>query len=358
MDNKITTHQVGKSVAEVEDIVLDETPTTRIVFRPLIHDNGIRGFIFRFIKNKDGIIDELVPLNFKQLRENEGVRIELSTEALEKLNQKTKDLKTILSKKGVPIGDKSFAVVNANDLVITDGNKATVIKKLLDNNHGEDVWRELLGSNPDLATKLAYSKLQTDRNSTLNEFKEMLENPELSESDWQIFFEMNSWIFGYGLRYQVLNLLQSQPHYGGINVSGSGGERGDFLTNTEAEVKFTCLVEIKKPSTEILLNKNYRNGAYSISLELSGAISQIQVNCAIWENEGSTTRHNIEKLSSINTISPKGIVVIGMTTQLTNFDMKNSFERFRNALHNPEIITFDELFERAKFIVGKESKEK
>lgn len=61
--------------------------------------------------------------------------------------------------------------------------------------------------------------------------------------------------------------------------------------------------------------------------------------------------HNIEKLSSINTISPKGIVVIGMTNQLTSFDMKNTFERFRNELHNPEIITFDELFERAKFIV-------
>ena len=54
MNNKITTHQVGKSVSEVEDIVLDETPTTKVVFRSLIHNNGIRGFIFRFIKNKDG----------------------------------------------------------------------------------------------------------------------------------------------------------------------------------------------------------------------------------------------------------------------------------------------------------------
>lgn len=352
MNNKITTHQVGKSVAEVEDIVLDETPTTKVVFRSLIHNNGIRGFIFRFIKNKDGNIDELVPLNFKQLHENEGVKIELSTNALQKLNQKTKELKTILNKRGVPIGDKSFAVVNANDLVITDGNKATVIKKLLDYNNGEDFWRELLDSNPDLATKLAYSKLQSDRYKTLNAFKEMLANSELNESDWQTFFEMNFWIFGYGLRYQVLNLLQSQPYYGGTNVTGSGGERGDFLTNTAAEVKYTCLVEIKKPSTEILLSKNYRNGAYSISAELSGAISQVQVNCATWENEGSRTMHNIEKLSSINTISPKGIVVIGMTNQLTSFDMKNTFERFRNELHNPEIITFDELFERAKFIVG------
>ena len=161
---------------------------------------------------------------------------------------------------------------------------------------------------------------------------------------------MNFWIFGYGLRYQVINLLQSQPYYGGTNVNGSGGERGDFLTNTAAEVKYTCLVE-KKPSPEILLSKNYRNGAYSISAELSGAISQVQVNCATWENEGSRTMHNIEKLSSINTISPKGIVVIGMTNQLTSFDMKNTFERFRNELHNPEIITFDELYERAKFIV-------
>ena len=64
-----------------------------------------------------------------------------------------------------------------------------------------------------------------------------------------------------------------------------------------------------------------------------------------------------EHLTEINRacterIHPKGIVIIGNTSQLNNWDKRNSFERFRRELSNPEVITYDELYERAKFIVG------
>ena len=178
----------------------------------------------------------------------------------------------------------------------------------------------------------------------------MLNNSELKENDWQRFFEINNWIFGYGLRYQILKNEQAQPNYNGANVTGSGGQRGDYLVSTEAEVKFTCLVEIKKPTTNLLQSQQYRNGAWGVSKELAGAVSQIQVNCAQWEIEAKTER-NREKLDAV-TISPKGIVVVGRTSELIDFDRKNSFERFRRNINNPEIITFDELYERAKFILG------
>ena len=42
----------------------------------------------------------------------------------------------------------------------------------------------------------------------------------LTENDWQDFFEENTWIFGYGLRYQILRVIQAQPNYGGATVSG------------------------------------------------------------------------------------------------------------------------------------------
>src|ERR1700679_3398867 len=47
---------------------------------------------------------------------------------------------------------------------------------------------------------------------------------------WQTFFEDNTWIFGYGLRYQFLTTVVAQPSYGGTTVTGRGGQRGDFLT--------------------------------------------------------------------------------------------------------------------------------
>ena len=77
-----------------------------------------------------------------------------------------------------------------------------------------------------------------------------------------------------------------------------------------------------------------------------------KVNCAQWEITDARNDHNRELLADIYTIHPKGIVIIGNTNQLNNWDKRNSFERFRRELSNPEVITYDELFERAKFIVG------
>lgn len=85
------------------------------------------------------------------------------------------------------------------------------------------------------------------------------------------------------------------------------------------------------------------------SNELTGAVSQIQVNCAQWETDARTER-NREQLPRIYTVSPKGIVVIGKTSELNNWDKRNSFERFRQELRCPEVLTYDELYERAKFI--------
>jgi len=53
---------------------------------------------------------------------------------------------------------------------------------------------------------------------------------------------------------------------------------------------------------------------------------------------------------------PRAFVVVGSldefrTDQGTNEQRFSSFELFRRNMVNPEVITFDELFERARFIV-------
>jgi len=308
--------------------------------------------LYRYKKDAKGNNDLIMPVDFRQLHANEGVAIELRTATLAALYQRFTELTRLLEEQGIHYGERSFTIADASALVIKDENKAAIIQKLLDNNLGEEVWNQLVASDPDIATRLANAQLLTDRMSVLRQFEEMLDNDSLSEDSWQDFFEVNTWIFGYGLRYQILRVVQTQPNYSGTNVSGRGGQRGDFLTATEAETKFTCLVEIKKPTTSLLQSSEYRNGAWGVSKELSGAISQVQVNCAKWEISGSREDDNRDRMASIFTVAPRGIVVIGNTNQLTNRDMLNSFERNRNSLHNPEIITFDELYQRAKFIVS------
>ncbi len=346
----ISTTSRAKGFAEVNPVILEETPRTRIVFKAGMHQNGIRGDIIRYRKDSNGICKDIVPVDFNCLHKDDGIKIELTTAAIKALCETVGRLDAIRKKRGIQYGSHDFTVVDSDAIVINDQNKANVIRQLLEAGYGEEIWNELAQRDSDITSRLANAKIHEDRLKTLHQFEKTVINNNLSESDWQHFFEDNTWIFGYGLKYQVLNIIQSQPNYGGVTVTGTGGQRGDFLTATEAETKFTCLVEIKKPTTELLQHTQYRNGAWGVSSELAGAVSQIQVNCAQWEIS-SKLDPNRENLKDVITIAPRGIVVIGNTSELDDWNKKNSFERFRREIRNPEIITYDELLERARFIV-------
>ena len=348
---KVTTSSIGPGIVEVEEEqVLYETERTVIVFKAQMHTEGIRGRIIRYKKDDSGRRTPVVPPDFRRVQPGEGTEIELKTEAISNLFQWLRALNKLREERGIYNGRWRFSISDGSDLVITDRNKASVIRKLLNANLGKELWDVLIQEQPDMVSRLAKLKLHTERITVLDTFQQMLGNPTLTEESWQHFFETNKWIFGYGLRYQILDTVQDQPNYGGANISGQGGQRGDFLLSTRANAKFTCLVEIKKPTSQLLRNE-YRNGAWSINTELAGAIAQIQANCAQWEISGSRTDENRDYLENIYTASPKGIVVIGHTSQLDNRMKKFSFERFRQELRNPEIITYDELYERARFIV-------
>lgn len=348
----IITRTVGARFAETDEFILTETPNTAIVFKPQIHEGGVRGSIIRYKKDRNGNRAVPVSVDFRRLNAGDGIEVELNTEAVDNLIRHVQELQALIEEEGVRPGTHRYRVADADDLIITDQNKAHVIQRLLEANLGEEVWGQLAHNNPDIATRLANSRIHEERLEVLRTFEGMLQDNTLTENEWQNFFEENTWIFGYGLRYQVLRVIQPQPDLGGSAVTGRGGQRGDFLTATEAETRFTCLVEIKTPTTLLLQREHYRNGVWGASKELAGAISQVQVNCAQWEIEGARTEQNRELLAGNYTISPKGIVVIGKTSELTDWDKRNSFERFRREIRSPEIITYDELYERARYIVG------
>lgn len=197
------------------------------------------------------------------------------------------------------------------------------------------------------------------RKEKLEIFDEKIKELVCDESFWQNFFEENTWIFGYGLKYVILKTEQSQPHYGGTEVHGRGGQKGDFLTASLGNVRFTTLVEIKTPCSKLLSGKDeIRNGAWSIGKDLTDAISQIFANKSTWEISGSRNPENMDALErdkDIYTCSPKGIIVIGSLSELRDSRTKrDTFERFRQSIAGIEIVTFDELLDRAKFIVSSE----
>lgn len=198
------------------------------------------------------------------------------------------------------------------------------------------------------------------RKERLVEFDTSLKTQATDERWWQDFFERNKWIFGYGLNYQILRQEQSQPNYGGTRVDGKGGQKGDFLTSTEGDLSFTVLVEIKTPNTLLLQGREeIRSGAWSLSKELTDALSQIQANIDMWDKQGSKQIDNIDSLEKENifTVQPKGIIVIGTLDQLNTRSQRETFQRFRKSLHGIDILTFDELLKRAQFIVDEKLEE-
>lgn len=346
----IYTKGYANNYAECEPVELESTPQTRTVFQGHISDQGVGGNIVRYKLGKDGKA-EPIKQDFKNIAVGDGVKVKLSNSAVKKLLDTILKFDKVRSDGGIAKGIQKYTLVDQDDLVISDKNVAKAVQSMLKNDAVARFWATLSSESPDTATTLADSRIQQMRRESLAEFQELMKNDEASEAEWQEFFEDNKWVFGLGLRYQILKVSQAQPHYGGEAIDGKGDQRGDFLTHSQATVKYTCLVEIKKHSTE-LLGKKYRNGAYPASEELSGAVAQVQANCAKWEINGSRNDENQDKMGDIHTIQPKGLVVIGNTAELEGDRGKwSSFERFRRNTLNPEIITFDELLERAKFIV-------
>lgn len=205
-----------------------------------------------------------------------------------------------------------------------------------------------------------YENLLNDQNY----FDDLKQKKNCSnEALWQKYFEKNPWVFGYGLGYIFLSALDDkklEQVVQGHSVD-SYGKRVDALMKTKGIISNLCFIEIKTHITELLESRPYRSGCWAPSKELAGAIAQVQ----------GTVASAVEKLSSkinpsdsegnptgeeVFSYQPKSFLVIGSMGEFVsengvNKDKLRSFELLRKNTSNPEIITFDELYERAKFIV-------
>lgn len=362
--DKFTTQSTSRYSQKVLDpIVIHEGERTRCIFCAETNDakleqgETVSGTIIHQRKKQNDEWEDISEYTLTNLKAGEGVKLHFDSKQIKRLYDGLTKL-YVLSQEGVHSGIREWVVAQAGKIIEVPQNRIGFIKELLKKNHGEEVWKQLIADNPNLATQLSYSRIQAQRQSSLDEFQKYITKNQ-DEDYWQKYFENNTWVFGYGLKYIFLKVLQGQPLYGGSDYTGKGNQKGDFLCNSEANIRFTTLVEIKRPDTSFfkIVNgqlKKYRNGACQLSEELIGAISQLQINCRTWEAE-ARKQENFEKLSveKTYTINPKGILIIGNTNQFNgNPDARHTFETFRTHLNGIDIITYDELFERAKFIVA------
>lgn len=196
----------------------------------------------------------------------------------------------------------------------------------------------------------------TGRKKGLQGFQAMmLEGTNVSEPHWQMFFKTNSWIFGYGLDYRFLGILQREARLSDADVDGKNTVTSDFLLGSS---HFTVVVELKLPTTPLFGTSINRSRAWSLSRELMDSVSQILAQKVEWEVKSRREPQFTEGGAKIDqhTRDPRAILVIGHTNQFNGSDREglhkaHTFELFRRNLRNVEILTYDELLERAEFIV-------
>ena len=269
---------------------------------------------------------------------------------------------------------QSVAFINNNSVNITDEELRRIAlsshqarRLVIDN---EDIFAEVIKSSITKQDVVAvgYRKRQ------LEIFRRLIEEDEYfdslkskknctAESLWQQFFEKNPWIFGYGLNYIYLSTLDDkklEQTVQGHSIN-QHGKRTDALLKSRGMISSLCFVEIKTHKTSLIAPKPYRTGCWAPSNELNNAVAQVQgtvasatdsirVKLAIKDQKGFPTGEEAFNYS------PKAYLVVGSLSEFVgahgvNEEQYRSFELFRGNMISPEIITFDELYERAKYIV-------
>jgi len=188
------------------------------------------------------------------------------------------------------------------------------------------------------------------------------------ESVWQEFFQKNQWIFGFGLNYLFNSPLQGgklEQVVAGHSIK-SAGKRIDALLRSNGIISSLCFAEIKTHRKPLLkeVKTPYRPDAWAISDELAGGIAQLQRTVQIsMENLRSSLAikdaDGYDRGEKLYMYKPRSFLVIGSLAEFTKEGgaiheaRYSSFQMFRNALSDVEVITFDELYERAKGLIGR-----
>lgn len=243
-----------------------------------------------------------------------------------------KTLKTLLAKQGGSELIETLineGIITSKDIVNTSFRKRglQIFKSLIDD---ENYWKVYASENNISSNK--------------------------EEKIWQFFLEKNEWIFGYGLDYRFQTILQREAHLSDVGIGGSNTVIADYLLGDKL---FTTFIEIKKPSTSLFDKNKNRSNAWSLSIDLINSVSQILEQKASGLIKLEKDQYNsVGQLIQQKTYDSKVVLIVGhwkeLETSLNDLEKKikkKTFELFRRDSRNVDIITYDELYERARFIV-------
>lgn len=244
-----------------------------------------------------------------------------------------------------------------------------------------EALRALYSRNPAWFRSLIEGDISSDdlvavayRRAEVEEFRKLLhDNAYFSlastsaggpEKVWQRFLERNPWILGVGLSGQLLTSWDEEKlerTVAGSSVAGVG-KRVDALLQTNGRLNMLAFAEIKHHRTPLLHHEHYRPGCWGPSHDLSGGVTQVQQTVqraleTIKERLYVRDTDGAETGEVAYLMQPRSYLIVGHLDQLTGSggvhpERHRSFEIYRQNLHRPEVVTFDELLARAEWSVA------
>lgn len=271
-----------------------------------------------------------------------GFKFSLDSAQTYELAQALQDVYPI-GKEKLSTGKRTVVLgMGKDDIVITDKNKADVLRQLSTQLTEADLSGLIRKNISALPADLAIARIYHDRRARLQEFKAAL-SQDRDERYWQQFLQTNSWMFGTSC-VEILPERRLGIHH-----------TADFPIKTEGG--FMDIVEIKRPGLPFwtqakggATNYKYR-GKYLIPYpELQGALAQTS-KYILQAEKGVDSQDYIDAHGGVVPLKPRGLIVHGRSVGWRVQEWE-SFRLLNDELHTVQVITFDHLYKQAERILA------
>src|SRR5699024_7436719 len=189
-------------------------------------------------------------------------------------------------------------------------------------------------------------------------YREKYRLPIGEETIWHHFLKENDWILGLNADVYFINEFLDEQKVGQEDSKGAGSPQTDMIGISD----FTTLIELKHSNTEIFKKRKSKGRANTFDFTSDFIEGVSQCLGQKFSFEKAYEQKNFVKddgsrfdKTTVQTVDPNSVFLIGNKKKefpIAKKDnenlLKNAIiQRFRRNNRNIDILTFDELFERA-----------
>ncbi len=366
--NSISIKPTLRNSANIGDVILRETSSTRMIFRGKIVNNKkepsapVRGTIIFQKKSISGNWSDYNELDLRRLKATEWVKIDLKCSGINKLISTVKRCQKIYERDGIGRQNRKYVFKTGGESKNIKSllkDEKTILDLIKHDSAGVVIatlkWLSESDEHQAIISKL--QELDVKKLSRVNSMLgianmkailQMWENNKdnSKEEFWHQLFTKHPWVISQIFASPV-TIFEAQAYVGGKRIDNKMGKVVDFLYENSLTENI-ILVEIKTPATLLMSSTKYRKGIYSVSTALTGTVNQV----LSYREELQRSYHSLVSGDDISfrSFNPKCVVIAGSLCKLETLQLE-SFELLRRELNNVEILTYDEVFERIRFFL-------